>query len=84
MLRNAEFAHDHGPIEEGCDCYACRNFTRGYIRHLIKAGEILAAQLITMHNLRFTYRLMEGIRTAIEEDRLTEYRNELLLRGTFN
>lgn len=83
MLRNAEFAHDHSPIEEGCDCYACRNFTRGYIRHLIKAGEILAAQLITMHNLRFTYRLMEGIRKAIEEDRLTEYRNELLLRGTF-
>ncbi len=84
MLRNAEFAHDHRPIEEDCDCYACRHFTRGYIRHLIKADEILAAQLVTMHNLRFTYRLMENIRKAIEEDRLTEYRNELLLRGTFN
>lgn len=81
MLRNAEFANDSRPIEEGCDCYACRNFSRAYIRHLIKAGEILAAQLITMHNLRFTYRLMEGVRKAIEEDRLMDYRNELLLRG---
>ena len=81
MLRNAEFAHDSRPIEEGCDCYACRNFSRAYIRHLIKAGEILAAQLITMHNLRFTYRLMEGVRKAIEEDRLMDYRNELILRG---
>ena len=81
MLRNAEFAHDTRPIEEGCDCYACRNFSRAYIRHLIKAGEILAAQLITMHNLRFTYRLMEGVRKAIEEDRLLDYRNELMLCG---
>ena len=81
MLRNAEFAHDSRPIEEGCDCYACRNFSRAYIRHLIKAGEILAAQLITMHNLRFTYRLMEGVRKAIEEDRLMDHRNELILRG---
>ena len=84
MLRNAEFAHDFRPIEDECDCYACRNFSRAYIRHLVKAGEILAAQLITTHNLRFTYRLMEKIREAIREDRLTELRNELLLRGTFN
>ena len=84
MLRNAEYAHDFRPIEEDCDCYACRHFTRAYIRHLIKSGEILAAQLITMHNLRFTYRLMENIRQAIKEDRLGDYRNELLLRGTFN
>ena len=84
MLRNAEFAHDFRPIEDECDCYACRNFSRAYIRHLVKAGEILAAQLITTHNLRFTYRLMEKIREAIRENRLTELRNELLLRGTFN
>ena len=84
MLRNAEFAHDFRPIEDECDCYACRNFSRAYIRHLVKAGEILAAQLITTHNLRFTYRLMEKVREAIREDRLTELRNELLLRGTFN
>ena len=84
MLRNAEFARDFRPIEDECDCYVCRNFSRAYIRHLVKDGEILAAQLITTHNLRFTYRLMEKIREAIREDRLTELRNELLLRGTFN
>ncbi len=83
MLRNAKFAHEHGSIEQDCDCYACRNFSMAYIRHLIKAGEILAAQLITLHNLRFTYRLMEGIRSAIREDRLDDYRLELIERGTF-
>ena len=77
-------AEDFLPIEEGCDCYACRHFSRAYIRHLIKSNEILAAQLLTIHNLRFTYRLMEGIRQAIREDRLPDYRDELRLRGTFN
>lgn len=81
MLRNAEFANDFSPIEEGCDCYACKNFTRAYIRHLIKAKEILAAQLITMHNIRFTLRLMENIRKAIMEDRLLEFRQELIESG---
>ena len=78
MLRNAEYAHDFRPIEEGCDCYACRNFTRAYIRHLVKAGEILAAHLITLHNLRFSLRLMENIRKAIAEDRLLDYYNETI------
>lgn len=73
MLRNAQFAHDFTPIEDGCDCYACQNFSRAYIRHLVKAGEILAAQLITMHNIRFSLRLMEEIRQAIREDRLLDY-----------
>lgn len=84
MLRNAEFAHDFTPIEADCDCYACRNFTKAYIRHLVKAGEILAAELITMHNLRFTYRLMERIRQAILADGLLDLRDELASRGTFN
>ena len=83
-LKQLQYVEDFRPIEEGCDCYACRHFTRAYIRHLIKADEILAAQLLTIHNLRFTYRLMEGIRQAIREDRLLDYRNELMLRGTFN
>ena len=78
MLRNNTFAHDFSPIEEGCDCYACRNFTRAYIRHLVKANEILAAQLITMHNLRFSLRLMENIRRAIAEDRLLDYYHEVI------
>ncbi|MBQ3108303.1 MAG: tRNA guanosine(34) transglycosylase Tgt [Clostridia bacterium] len=85
MLRNAEFARDFTPIEEGCDCYACKNgFTRAYIRHLIKAEEILAAHLITVHNLRFSIRLMENIRKAIMEDRLLDYRKELLESGALS
>ena len=81
MLRNNEFAHDFSPIEDGCDCYACKNFTRAYIRHLIKAKEILAAHLITMHNLHITLRMMEEIRQAIREDRLLNLRQEWKERG---
>ena len=85
MLRNAAFAHDFQPIEPGCDCYACKNgFTRAYIRHLVKCKEILASQLITLHNLRFSLRLMEQIRQAIEEDRLLDLRNELAEKGALD
>ena len=83
MLRNAVYAHDFAPIEEGCDCYACRNFSRAYIRHLIKAEEILAAQLITMHNIRFSLRLMEEVRQAIREDRYADFARELLEGGIY-
>ena len=81
MLRNAQFERDFTPIEADCDCYACQNFTRGYIRHLVKAKEILGAHLITTHNLRFSLKLMEDIRTAIMEDRLLDFRKELLEKG---
>lgn len=77
-LKNAKFEHDFSPIEEGCDCYACKNYTRAYIRHLIKAGEILASRMITWHNLRFTIRLMERIREAIQNDSLLSLRDELM------
>ncbi len=81
MLRNKEFERDFAPIEEGCGCYTCRNFSRAYIRHLIKAKEILAAQLITIHNLYFTLELMREIRQAIMEDRLLDLRREWKERG---
>ena len=85
MLRNAQFERDFSPIEENCDCYACQNgFTRAYIRHLVKAKEILAAQLITMHNLRFSIRLMERVREAILNDRLLDLRRELMEQGAYN
>lgn len=84
MLRNQPFEHDFRPIEEDCDCYACKNgFTRAYLRHLIKAGEILAAQLITMHNIRFSVRLMEDVRRAIAEDRYGDFARELIEGGIF-
>jgi queuine tRNA-ribosyltransferase len=67
VLRNAKYAHDFSPIEENCDCYACRNFTRAYIRHLVKAGEILGATLLSIHNIRASVRLMEEIRQALRK-----------------
>ena len=85
MLRNKEYERDLHPIEDGCGCYACREgFTRAYIRHLVKAKEILAAQLITTHNLYFSLHLMEQVRQAIREDRLLDFRKELLERGALD
>jgi len=66
-LKNAEFALDKGPIEENCACEACRGFSRGYIRHLIKAEEILGLRLITLHNLHFYLNLMRRARLEIED-----------------
>jgi len=74
VIKNAQFARDFTPIEEGCDCYACQNFSRAYIRHLFKAQEITGARLTSIHNLRFLLRLMEEVRKAIEEDRLGDLR----------
>lgn len=78
VLRNAACARDFSPIDEGCDCYACRNFTRAYIRHLIKAGEMLAAQLITIHNIRYTLRFMERMREAIAQGTFADFRDRFL------
>lgn len=83
MLRNKIYEHDWSPIEEDCDCYTCRNFSRAYLRHLIKADEILSAQLISIHNLRFSLRLMEDARKAIAEDRFGDFSAELLERKLF-
>jgi queuine tRNA-ribosyltransferase len=76
VVRNAEYSEDFRPLDEECDCYACRNFSRAYIRHLIKAGEILGGRLTTIHNLRFLQNLMAKIRRAIEADSLTEFRKD--------
>lgn len=76
VVRNATYERDFTPLDPECDCYACKNFTRAYIRHLIKAGEILGIRLTTIHNLRFLINLMEKIRIAIKEDRLLEFREE--------
>ncbi|MEO7635378.1 MAG: tRNA guanosine(34) transglycosylase Tgt, partial [Sphingomicrobium sp.] len=69
-LRNARFAEDRDPIEPNCPCPACTTFARAYVHHLVKAGEILGAMLMTQHNLWFYQRLMQGLREAITEQRL--------------
>ena len=74
VLRNATYSRDYNPIDPECDCYACRNFSRAYIRHLIKANEILASVLTSIHNLKFLIDLMKKVRKAIQEDRFQEFK----------
>jgi len=66
-MMNADFARDPNPIDETCDCYTCKTFSRAYIRHLIVAGEFLAGTLLSIHNLRALIRLMEQMRVYIAE-----------------
>jgi queuine tRNA-ribosyltransferase len=75
-IRNAAHQKDTGPIEEGCACYTCRNYSRAYLRHLDKCGEILGSQLNTIHNLYFYQRLMGEIRSAIEAGRYADFAAE--------
>ena len=76
VVRNAQYARDFGPIDPECDCYACTHFSRAYVRHLIKAGEITGGRLLSIHNLRFLIRLMERVREAIAENRFLDFRKE--------
>lgn len=73
VVRNATYERDFTPLDSECDCYTCKNFSKAYLRHLVKSGEILAAILLSIHNLRFLIRLMENMRDAIMEDRLLSF-----------
>jgi len=75
-LLNAKYETDDQPIEEGCGCPVCRKHSRAYIRHLLKAGEMLGMRFMVTHNLYFYNHLMEEIRTAIEEGRYSEYKKQ--------
>lgn len=77
-LFNAKYELDDRPIEEGCQCPACRKYSRAYIRHLLKAKEMLGMRLCVLHNLYFYNNMMEEIRTAIEEGRYKEYKKQKL------
>jgi queuine tRNA-ribosyltransferase len=77
-LKNAEFARDKNPIEQDCACQACQEYTRGYIRHLIKAEEILGLRLITLHNLHFYLDLMRRGRAAIENGTFNKFRSNFV------
>ncbi|MEG1500541.1 MAG: tRNA guanosine(34) transglycosylase Tgt [Clostridiales bacterium] len=76
VIRNAEYARDLRPIQEGCGCYACQNFSRAYIRHLLKANEILGIRLTTIHNLYYLIHLMSDIRQAILDGAFEEFRHD--------
>ncbi|HEY8486941.1 MAG TPA: tRNA guanosine(34) transglycosylase Tgt [Limnochordales bacterium] len=79
-LKDAASRDRHEPIEEGCDCYTCRRFTRAYVRHLLKSGEVLGMRLATVHNVRFMMRLMDRVRQAIRQGQLEALREEIALR----
>ncbi|HNC86100.1 MAG TPA: tRNA guanosine(34) transglycosylase Tgt [Agitococcus sp.] len=72
-IRNSQYKTDQSPIDEHCDCYACKNFSRAYLHHLDKCGEMLGAMLGTLHNLRYYQRLMAGLRQAIEQGQLQAF-----------
>lgn len=75
-MLNACHTYDFTTLDQDCDCYTCKNYTRSYIRHLFKAKEILGARLLSIHNLRFLTKLMEDVREAIQEERLIEFKEE--------
>ncbi len=79
-ITNAQFTKDEEPLDPECDCYACRNFTRSFIRHLHMAGEILGVRLTTLHNLRFYLYLVDAIRCSIEEDSFESWSKEFVRR----
>jgi queuine tRNA-ribosyltransferase len=71
-VKSPRFAHEQGPVEPGCDCYTCRNFSLGYLHHLYRAKELLAYRLNSIHNVRFLVRLMDEIRAAIRAGTFAE------------
>ena len=82
-VRNAVYKEDTSPLDQECDCYTCRNFSRSYLRHLINAGEVLGARLLSYHNLYYLTRLMESIRVAILNDRFGDFMTEFRARKEY-
>ncbi|HEX9242170.1 MAG TPA: tRNA guanosine(34) transglycosylase Tgt [Anaeromyxobacter sp.] len=76
VIRNARYADDEGPVDPACGCYTCRTFSRAYLRHLFKAGEMLGLRLNTLHNLHFYLSLMEGVRAAVADGRFEAFRRD--------
>ena len=84
VIRNQNFARDWNKLDDECDCYTCRNYTRAYLRHLIKTNEILGMRLLSLHNLRFLTKLMERVRIEIEHDNLLGFREEFYKKYGYN
>ncbi len=77
-IRNAKYKEDFTPIEDTCDCYACKHYTKAYIRHLMVAEETFGSRLLSIHNIRFLIKMMEEIRLAIQKDTFSTYKHEFL------
>ena len=83
-IRNAKYEHDFTPLDPMCDCYTCTNYTRAYLRHLIKADETFGLRLCSYHNLHFLVNLMKDVRGAIMDDNLLEFREDFCERYGYN
>ena len=77
-IKNSKYKEDFKPIEENCDCYACKNYTKAYIRHLIVANETFGQRLLSIHNIRFLTKLTEDLRIAIKNNNILEYKKEFI------
>jgi queuine tRNA-ribosyltransferase len=84
VIKNAKYARDFRPIDENCDCYTCKNYTRAYVRHLLRTEETFGLRLTSYHNLRFLIKLMEDVRQAIREDRLGDFKEEFFEKYGYN
>ena len=84
VIKNAQYERDFGPLDDKCDCYTCRNYTRAYIRHLIKADETFGLRLTSYHNLYFLLNVMKDVRQAIMDDNLLEYRESFFEEYGYN
>ncbi|HCT63086.1 MAG TPA: tRNA guanosine(34) transglycosylase Tgt [Erysipelotrichaceae bacterium] len=83
-IRNAKNERDFGPIDAECDCYTCKNYSRAYLRHLIRCNEGLGMRLLSIHNLRFLIKLTEEVRLAIQEDRFLDFKEEYFKKHKLN
>ena len=77
-IKGAQYKEDFTPLDDECDCYTCKNYTKAYLRHLYVCDETFGKRLLSIHNLRFLIRIVEGARKAIQEDRFLEYKDEIL------
>ena len=84
VVKNAQFAEDFTPLDHNCDCYTCKNYTRAYLRHLLKADETFGLRLTSYHNLYFLINLMKNVRQAILDDNLLEFREDFIERYGYN
>lgn len=84
VVKNAQYTRDFRPIDENCDCYTCRNYTRAYVRHLIKTDELFGMRLASIHNVYFLLELMRNVRKAIMDDQLLEFREDFFERYGYN
>ncbi|WP_338488651.1 tRNA guanosine(34) transglycosylase Tgt [Ruoffia tabacinasalis] len=84
VVKNAQYARDFRPIDENCDCYTCRNYTRAYVRHLIKTDELFGMRLASIHNVYFLLDLMRNVRKAIMDDQLLEFREDFFEKYGYN